>query len=311
VQKSTKVLALFSATLIVSSGLAISSTGATGVVYACVSTSAGTLSKVSTKPVKCPKGTSPLSWAQSGQAGERGPAGPQGVAGPPGVAGPAGPPGVAGPAGPPGVAGPAGQPGLPAVGQVENYGSGYYATAGGSKYKVFYPIRSLSLPLVQANGAWWNLCYESSCYDYEPSTWNLGPSVANKFLYSQGFKTDVLAYTDLTCTSNPIGYLAELRAGRDSTERFSDDNQFLLGNLAVSFSSSPQEYWIAKNRSSTSISSIKSYLSPLGVCLRRAPDWTSVGVYGEPTGGTYKFELYEIEAVERPNLVFDRILSVG
>jgi hypothetical protein len=151
------------------------------------------------------------------------------------------------------------------------------------------------------------LCYESSsCYDYEPSTWNLGPSVAYKFLYSQGFKTDVLAYTDLTCTSNPIGYLAELRTGR-----YSDDSKFLLGNLAVSFSSSPQEYWIAKNQSSTSISSIKSYLSPLGVCLRSTPDWTSVGVYGEPTGGTYKFELYEIEAVERPNLVFDRILSVG
>jgi Collagen triple helix repeat (20 copies) len=59
----------------------------------------------------CPKGTTPISWNQSGPPGPTGPAGPAGLTGPSGQVGPSGPSGPAGPAGPTGPAGPAGPSG--------------------------------------------------------------------------------------------------------------------------------------------------------------------------------------------------------
>ena len=65
----------------------------------------------------CPKGTTAISWNQTGPAGPAGPPGPAGSAGPSGPAGltggtgPAGPSGPAGSAGPSGPAGSAGSPG--------------------------------------------------------------------------------------------------------------------------------------------------------------------------------------------------------
>jgi hypothetical protein len=56
----------------------------------------------------CPKGTTAISWNQTGPQGAAGPAGAQGPAGPPG---PTGAPGPAGPIGNTGPAGPAGAPG--------------------------------------------------------------------------------------------------------------------------------------------------------------------------------------------------------
>ena len=53
----------------------------------------------------CPKGTTPISWDESGAPGPAGPAGPSGAAGSPGPSGPAGPSGAAGPSGPAGPAG--------------------------------------------------------------------------------------------------------------------------------------------------------------------------------------------------------------
>ena len=48
----------------------------------------------------CPKGTTAISWNESGPPGPTGPAGPAGPTGPAGAAGPAGPAGPTGPAGP-------------------------------------------------------------------------------------------------------------------------------------------------------------------------------------------------------------------
>jgi hypothetical protein len=59
----------------------------------------------------CPKGTTPISWNQSGAPGPTGPAGPAGAPGPTGPAGPAGAPGPTGPSGPSGPAGPSGPSG--------------------------------------------------------------------------------------------------------------------------------------------------------------------------------------------------------
>ncbi len=48
----------------------------------------------------CPRGTTAISWNESGPSGPAGPAGPAGPTGPAGAAGPAGPAGPTGPAGP-------------------------------------------------------------------------------------------------------------------------------------------------------------------------------------------------------------------
>jgi hypothetical protein len=60
----------------------------------------------------CPKGTTALSWNQTGPAG---PAGPMGATGPAGPAGPMGAPGPTGPAGPQGPVGNTGPPGTGAT----------------------------------------------------------------------------------------------------------------------------------------------------------------------------------------------------
>jgi hypothetical protein len=65
----------------------------------------------------CPKGTTAISWSQTGPtgpAGATGPAGPAGPTGATGATGAAGPAGPQGPAGPTGPAGPAGSTGLDA-----------------------------------------------------------------------------------------------------------------------------------------------------------------------------------------------------
>jgi hypothetical protein len=56
----------------------------------------------------CPKGTTAISWNQTGPAGETGPQGPAGATGSIGPEGPQGPAGAQGPAGPAGATGPAG-----------------------------------------------------------------------------------------------------------------------------------------------------------------------------------------------------------
>lgn len=59
----------------------------------------------------CPKGTTAISWNQTGPQGPAGPAGPAGPVGATGPAGPAGPIGDTGPAGPAGAPGPTGPAG--------------------------------------------------------------------------------------------------------------------------------------------------------------------------------------------------------
>jgi Collagen triple helix repeat (20 copies) len=60
----------------------------------------------------CPRGTTAISWSQSGGAGATGPAGPSGAPGATGPAGPSGPPGVAGATGPAGATGATGPAGV-------------------------------------------------------------------------------------------------------------------------------------------------------------------------------------------------------
>ena len=89
------------------SGVVASNAASTPTIYACVSKTSS-LTKVSTKPHACPKGTLKLSWGTTGAKGATGNQGAQGPYGPEGAAGAQGP---AGPAGPAGAQGPAGSDG--------------------------------------------------------------------------------------------------------------------------------------------------------------------------------------------------------
>lgn len=103
--KKVSVLSAIMATVIAAgvSGV-VASNAASTTIYACVSKTSS-LTKVSTKPHTCPKGTLKLSWGTKGVTGNQGapgiqgPAGQQGYAGEQGAQGPEGPAGPAGPAG--------------------------------------------------------------------------------------------------------------------------------------------------------------------------------------------------------------------
>jgi hypothetical protein len=78
----------------------------------------------------CPKGTTAISWNQTGPQGPAGPAGPAGTVGATGPAGPAGPIGNTGPAGPVGAPGPTGPAGP--AGPIGNTGPPGPAGANGN-----------------------------------------------------------------------------------------------------------------------------------------------------------------------------------
>jgi Collagen triple helix repeat (20 copies)/Bacterial Ig-like domain (group 2) len=86
-----------------------------GEIYGCYSNAAVNGSHVfvlQDAGTSCPKGTTAISFNQTGQAGSPGPSGPPGPSGTAGSAGPSGPPGPAGSQGPPG---PSGSPGTVAA----------------------------------------------------------------------------------------------------------------------------------------------------------------------------------------------------
>lgn len=85
-----------------------------GVIYGCYTNAAVNGSHalvLQDTGTSCPKGTTAISWNQTGPAGAPGSAGPAGPAGPSGSAGPSGPSGPPGSPGAPGSPGPAGSPG--------------------------------------------------------------------------------------------------------------------------------------------------------------------------------------------------------
>lgn len=109
-QRTTKIASVVAVLTLVTGGFAIGAPTTGGSIFACLSASAGTLTKVSTKAPKCPKGTTPISWNRVGPQGTKGEAGPAGEKGDPGAAGLKG---EAGSKGDKGEAGLRGSPGLP------------------------------------------------------------------------------------------------------------------------------------------------------------------------------------------------------
>ena len=89
-----------------------------GVIYGCYSNAALNGSHVlvlQDTGTSCPKGTTAISWNQTGPSGAAGSPGPAGPSGPPGATGLAGPPGQPGS---PGSSGPSGPPGSPGGGAI-------------------------------------------------------------------------------------------------------------------------------------------------------------------------------------------------
>jgi hypothetical protein len=109
-QRTTKIASVVAVLTLVTGGLAIGAPTTGGSIFACLSASAGTLTKVSTKAPKCPKGTTPISWNRVGPQGAMGSVGPAGEKGDPGAAGLKG---ESGSKGDKGEAGQRGAPGLP------------------------------------------------------------------------------------------------------------------------------------------------------------------------------------------------------
>lgn len=77
---NTKLSLGLAALLIFGSGYAFAVPAKSTTIYACLTTT-GTLTKVSTKAPSCPKGTSSISWNQTGPAGPKGDQGLQGLQG--------------------------------------------------------------------------------------------------------------------------------------------------------------------------------------------------------------------------------------
>jgi len=103
--------------LIGASAMTLAAAASTGVIYACVNNSSGTIHMV-TADDTCKANEVALSWNQQGPAGDTGPQGAKGDTGPQGPLGAAGPQGPAGATGPQGLTGatgpqgPAGQAGI-------------------------------------------------------------------------------------------------------------------------------------------------------------------------------------------------------
>ncbi len=85
-KKGNKVLLAVAVLLISTGGFAFGASVGGGSLYACLS-SAGTLTKVAKATIKCPKGTTLISWNQTGPAGAAGIQGPEGIQGPQGLQG--------------------------------------------------------------------------------------------------------------------------------------------------------------------------------------------------------------------------------
>lgn len=147
-------------------------------IYSCVSTSTGSLTKVSVKMPKCPKGSSLLSWNQIG---------PQGLSGKQGAAG---------------------VPGLPGPKGDQGESSGYFIKSGANFHKVW--VDPFGRDAVKIDGVWWAIIDE----DIDPPYIRIG---APDNTYGANVELgDVFVYRDLNCQGTKRGYLMTYRGGDNS-----------------------------------------------------------------------------------------------
>lgn len=322
-QRKTKIASIVAALTLVTGGLAIGAPSAGGSIFACLSASAGTLTKVSSKAPKCPKGTSLITW---NQVGPQGPQGIQGIQGPAGAPGAAGQSGLNGLNGLSGLQGPQGLMGLQGLqglqGEKGNTGergiqgepgaqgpkgdkgetgergaqgesgpevySGYFLESGGEYYKVAFNELSFSrYPVVKIDGVWWDLLEPyGSRNTYDPVAFNNA---------TYGEQKDVFVYTDTICSQGNYGYLSTRdRTGPLFDGDFQyDERDYLSPNVSnVAVAMFDSEYTYVASPSDLPIDAIKSYWN--GECIQGIPQLKST------------FKIFDLRPIDLPrDLIFD------
>ena len=205
-QRTSKITSVVVALTLVTGGIAMGSPTASKSIYACLSASAGTLSKVSIKAPKCPKGTTLISWNQAGAQGTKGVQGAQGIQGVQGVPGPQG------------------------VQGIQGEGNAIFATSGDQKFRVFRDFQDQTF--VEISGSWWLVCGfrkgEGRCIESDnpyPETWKIWATVPA----SLPDLTDFLVFDQNNCQGQLGGQIEYWRMGGPGF----GPNVRLVENLAV------------------------------------------------------------------------------
>ena len=305
---NTKLALGISTLMLLSATFAFAAPTKTSTIYSCLSPN-GTLTKVSTKTLKCPKGTSSLSWNQSGIQGMTGPRGPEGVQGLDGLNGPQGQQGLTGATGPQGTAG--------------INGFRYWRTiligSDGMEYESEFNTQEV---LIQ-NVSW--TCYSPSRLDpYNGSQTNsgwitdcsfaakfpisIGPAYSNKIVdpsggsmsnsvQTSGWKEDVFVYQSSDCTGTAFGYV--MLTENDSI-KFGWNGKLSYTPTAVKILG--KSYVLSK--SELDLPEINSWTEGAGCWTNSRPSWTknSVKLSNYTPLREWYYVIFSIREVQTPNV---------
>ena len=313
-QTRTKIASLVAAITLVTGGLAIGAPTAGGSIYACLSPSAGTLTKVSTKAPKCPKGATLITWNQVGPTGRQGIQGLQGMQGPagaPGATGQSGLNGLNGLTGPEGSQGVQGENGLQGAMGIKGdkgdpgrdgvSGTGLYAVSDGNLYPVYLHDKEA---VVSIQGTWWQTISPLEYYSaLDPTSWDLNATLG--FTGSQWDPLpeagDYLVFMNDNCSGAPMGWLSYLAR---YPENFYPDRvgiTYLNGSAVTLFSKYYKATYLNLERSV-----IQSYKDNGETCQLGAPEDVVQSMFGP-----IRHKMYNLVEIEKPTIVFDAVLTTG
>jgi len=275
-QRKFQVASLVITSTLILGGLAFGAP-TQGTIFACLSSTAGTLTKVSTKAPTCSKGATLISWNQVGAQGKQGLQGMQGQQGIPGVTGATGaqgPKGQTGPSGDKGEQGAAGSQGL------SGESSGYFIESSGTFYKVWLDSLYYNEG-VKIDDVWWTITSKTAYSPY------LEFAASDKSFVNG----DVLVYDSTDCSGTAEGYLNNERSEIVWQGGFPVTRYYLsptLNNVAVKI------FWkyYSASRSKTSLNSIGSYFDGFN-CVKHRPSSAN------------NYIIFKLEEINYPSLKFD------
>jgi len=292
-KSNRKILSIAVVLVVFTGGLAVGAPSNEGSLFACLS-SAGTLSKVSSKAPKCPKGTSLISWNKVGPQGKQGVQGKQGLQGLAGEKGDQGIQGLQGLTGEKGEQGPQGLQGL--AGQKGEQGpqgpqgpqglSGEYTglsiNSGGVQYKIFSSAVAEFLG-IQIDGVWWTIT---------------GWDVLAPFLYyaASSDSRDVRVYKTQNCSGPFQGYLSTIR--RNGVSSGANFLWPTFNNVAIKLHGK----YYAASYSISEVTQVSSYHDGTSCRNGQAPD---------PSGYSDTFAIYDLIEISKPMLTFDSPMEVN
>lgn len=343
-QRKTKIAAVVAVLTLVTSGFAVGAPTAGGSIFACLSGNSGTLTKVSTKAPKCPRGTSLISWNRVGLQGERGPAGaagqaglnglngltgqqgPQGLMGPMGlqgangIQGPKGEPGVEGPRGLQGPQGETGAKGI--IGEKGDQGvegpmgpQGEQGSSNPPSLKRFvqtnlgdFPLVNYGTDGVDVNGVFWK------CVPVELDSMNVQDSCADNTPNVGAIKSTLWLeyqslFRDIELTENSIPNTRVFRTSNCTGTSYG----YLMSEYRETFT--PYAYeedgeFFLKKKTDLKMNQVNSY-SYEGECVANSsPSWSTGSLRVKSKWSDsfweidYIFTLVEMAKIEPQNLTF-------